>query len=135
MYLAADKPAWEALYAEIKEKSESTSARLCLKDAVMPLENVIKFVVGLSPGAAMPLCKVLVIKQQELSKTGDMQCDLSYEITLLNECHADSTKTAIAKALYCMRPSVVVTAQAAQLLTQDQISYCNTSMNRSVSPS
>ena len=103
VYLVAEEPAWEVLYGEIKEKSESTSPCPCLKDAVRPLENVIKFVVGLSPGTAKQLCKLFVIKQQEVriekDTEGDIQSDLSYEITLLNECNDDSIKSAIARAL------------------------------------
>ena len=95
VYLVADKPAWEALYAEIQKKLPG----LCLKDAVKPLENVIKFVVGLSPVMTTQLCKLLVISQHQVTFNIYNVCDMSYEITLLNECNDDSTKSAIATAL------------------------------------
>ena len=80
VYLVAEKPAWEALHAEIVKKSHSASPRLCLKESVRPLENVIRFVVGLSPVITIQLCELLVIKQQRFSYNGCFQCDLSYEI-------------------------------------------------------
>ena len=112
VYLVADKPTWEALYADVQRKSQSASPHLCLEDSVTPLENVIKFVVGLSPAFTTQLCNLLVIKQQRLScLEGSMsecpQCDLEYEMTLLNECNDDSTKSAMATALLSAPVSAV----------------------------
>ena len=99
MYLVADKKAFEALYVEVEGKRGSSSARLCLQDAVGRLENAIKFVVGLSPRAAEKLSNLFVIKQLDLIVQKDLQADLDYELTLLNECSDETAKSAMAKAL------------------------------------
>ena len=62
------KEAWKLLFTEI-QKSQDSPPRLNLEDILrdMGLENVIKFVVGLSPNHGEQLCRLFVIKQQKIN--------------------------------------------------------------------
>ena len=99
VYLVRTQPAWEALLKDIERKcqdSDSTSrTRHYLGDVLrrMGLENVVKFIVGLSATHGQKLCSLFVIKQ------GEQQSVYSYELQLLSECTEDRVKSSMAEAL------------------------------------
>lgn len=97
IHLATDVEAWENLFRQIKEKFETNPTRMCLEDAVKPLENVLKFLVGLSPNIADQVSSLFVIKQ---AKYGPYyKVVLRYELSLLKECDTENTRTRLAAKL------------------------------------
>ena len=105
VYLVRNQPAWEALFKDIEREcqdSDSTSkTRRYLGDVLgsMGLENVVKFIVGLSPTHGQKLCSLFVINQWRTHLAGHPQSVYSYELQLLSECTADCVKSAMAEAL------------------------------------
>ena len=67
----------------------------------MGLENVVRFIVGLSAIHGQKLCSLFAIKQQSVKPVWEKftQSVYSYELQLLSECTADCVKSAIAEAL------------------------------------
>ena len=80
VYLAFDVDTCKALFTEIQE-TRQTAANQYLGDVVNSLgfENVIKFVVGLSPWAGREVCSLYRIKQQQTSSKMFCQSVYSYE--------------------------------------------------------
>ena len=116
VYLVRNQPAWEALLQDIErncQNSDSTSRRRhylelesdsgYLGDVLrgMGLENVVRFIVGLSATHGQKLCSLFVIKQKSVKAGGVnfTQSVYSYELQLLSECTADCAKSAMAEAL------------------------------------
>ena len=104
MYLVRNQAAWKALFQDIKKKcqdSDSTSrTRRYLGDVLrdMGLENVVRFIVGLSATHGQELCSLFVIKQQSVEWRNTKQSVYSYELQLLSEFTADCVKS-VAEAL------------------------------------
>ena len=105
VYLVSNPHAWKALFVEIERKSQESTSRDYLADVLRPmgLENVIRFIVSLSPSHGQELCSLFVIKQQEVfvltSSTNFNQSVYSYELELLQACSDDRVKSAMAEAL------------------------------------
>ena len=108
LYLVRNQPAWEALFKDIERKcqdSDSTSkTSRYLGDVLgrMGLENVVRFIVGLSAthGHGQKLCSLFAIEQRRRTLDNHiMQSVYSYELQLLSECTADCVKSAMAEAL------------------------------------
>ena len=106
VYLVRNQSAWKALFKDIEREcqdSDSTSkTRRYLGDVLgsMGLENVVKFIVGLSPTHGQKLCSLFVIKRpQNPIYQNYTQSVYSYELQLLSECTADCVKSAMAEAL------------------------------------
>ena len=114
VYLVRNQSAWEALLKDIEKEcldSDSTSkTRHYLGDVLrrMGLENVVKFIVGLSATHGQKLCSLFVIEQQGVEiiwvtetfeEVTQSQSVYSYELQLLSECSADCVKSAMAEAL------------------------------------
>ena len=118
VYLVRNQPAWEALLNDIErncQNSDSTSRRrhyLKLESDSgylgdvhvlrrMGLENVVRFIVGLSATHGQKLCSLFVIKQKRVDVVGGKftQSVYSYELQLLSECTADCAKSSMAEAL------------------------------------
>ena len=110
VYLVRTQPAWEALLKDIERESrdpgsfsrtshylELDSDSRYLGDALrrMGLENVVKFIVGLSTTNRQKPCSLFVIKQQDVPK----QSVYWYELQLVSECTAECVKSAMAEAL------------------------------------
>ena len=101
VYLAVDGAARNATLRELHRRiCEGSGPDLSLADVVRPLglENVIRFLVGLSPSAGQQLSSLFVIKQRKTCN-GFYQSVYSYELDLLQECTNDGVKSAIAEAL------------------------------------
>ena len=107
VYLVRSQPAWKALLKDVEREcqdSDSTSrTRHYLGDVLrrMGLDNVVKFIVGLSATHGQKLCSLFVIKQQcvNFNFASLTQSVYSYELQLLSECTADCVKSAMADAL------------------------------------
>ena len=103
VYVVCNQAAWKALFQDIKKKcqdSDSTSkTRHYLGDVLrrMGLENVVRFIVGLSATHGQELCSLFIIKQQSVG-LNTKQSVYSYELQLLSECTADCVKS-VAEAL------------------------------------
>ena len=84
-------------------KAQDPSLRQYLADVLRPmgLENVIRFVVGLLPGAGRDLCSLFVIKQQKVTVANKHvhQSVYHYELELLQECTDDSVRSFMVDAL------------------------------------
>ena len=99
LYLVRTQPAWAALFKVIereRQDSDSTSrTRHYLGDVLgrLDLENVVKFIVGLSAVHGRELCSLFVIKQQHVNMGNFTQSVYSYELQLLRECTADCVKS------------------------------------------
>ena len=115
VYLVRNQPAWEALLKDIARECQdpgstsrtrhyleldSDSDPGYLGDVLgrMGLENVVKFIVGLSATHGRKLCSLFVIKQGR-SLESYTQSIYSYELQLLSECTADCVKSEMAEAL------------------------------------
>ena len=97
VHLVGNKEAWTELFEEIDGKCREGETRRSLEDVVreLGLENITRFVVGLSPDIAQQLHTLFVIKQQ--STCSDYYRPVySYELQLLWECEV---KSAMAEAL------------------------------------
>ena len=100
VYLVRTQSAWEALLQDIERKCQdfdSTSrTRHYLGDVLrrMGLENVVKFIVGLSATHGQKLCSLFAIKVQR-----GQHSVYSYELQLLSECTEDRVKSSMAEAL------------------------------------
>lgn len=105
LYLSTDKYARDALFKEIKRKSEHTDTpgpRLVDAVRLLGLENVIRFLVGLLPATTQQLFRLFVIRQSEMYGAGwgvQYKNDIQYELDLLQECTDDKMKSALANAL------------------------------------
>lgn len=96
VYLASDVEAWEQVFAAIKNKAK----KMQLEDAARPLENVIKFLVGLSPEIAHQVGSLFVIKHQKvLGENKTYQSLVHYEVELLQECADQNTQSHMLTAL------------------------------------
>ena len=79
VYLVRNQSAWKALFTEIETKCQDSNSRQYLGDVLrtMGLENVVRFIVGLSASHGQELCRLFVVKQQEVeqisSRTTDSQ--------------------------------------------------------------
>ena len=119
VHLVGNKEAWTELFEEVDEKCGKGEPRHSLEDVVrkLGLENVIKFVVGLSPDVAQELHSMFVIKRRKTTGislsdfiyfTGSFelcycyQSDYSYQLQLLQE---SEVKSAMAEAL-CNAPVI-----------------------------
>ena len=100
LHLVANQAALAEHLGELRRQRESAPVTQCLSDIVTPLglENVIKFVVGLSPQVGRELCRLFVIKQQHMWNDFH-QSVYSYELELLQECTDNSVKSVMAEAL------------------------------------
>lgn len=108
LYLAADQVAWKALFVDAQKKSMRDSPRISLQDAVRPLDNVIKFLVALSPEIAEQVGSLIVVKQErieyqrtkiEYQGTQCQNASLQYEQDLLRECSDESSQAALVAAI------------------------------------
>ena len=106
VYLVRNQAVWKGVFEDIAKEcqdSNSTSrTRHYLGDVLrrMGLENVVKFIVGLSATHEQKLCSLFVVKQQcVLTRVRNTQSVYSYELQLLSECTADCVKSAMAEAL------------------------------------
>ena len=116
VYLVRNQPAWDSLLKDIERECEdpgsnsrsrhhleldSDSDSGYLGDVLrrMGLENVVKFIVGLSATHGQELCSLVVMKQQGASSGSCTQSVYSYELQLLSECTADCIKTTMAETL------------------------------------
>ena len=107
VYLVRSQPAWKALFTQIQRECQQSTSRRYLGDVLrsMGLENVVRFIVGLSASHGHDLCKLFVVKQQRVSSTTSLFMDCkqsvySYELTLLRELGADDcVKSSMAEAL------------------------------------
>ena len=88
-------------YLELDSDSDSGSGYLGDVLRRMGLENVVKFIVGLSATHGQKLCSLFVIKQKRAKVVEEKftQSVYSYELQLLSECTADCVKSAMAEAL------------------------------------
>ena len=102
VYLVRNQSAWKALFTEIETKCQDSNSRQYLGDVLrtMGLENVVRFTVGLSATHGQELCRLFVVKQQEVQYMDYRQSVYSYELTLLQELSADNfVKSSMAEAL------------------------------------
>ena len=102
VYLVRNQSAWKALFTEIETKCLDPNSRQYLGDVLrtMGLENVVRFIVGLSASHGQELCRLFVVKQQEVILESYRQSVYSYELTLLQELSADNfVKSSMAEAL------------------------------------
>ena len=104
MYLVRNQSAWKALFVEIERECYGSNSRHYLGDVLrtMGLENVVRFIVGLSASHGQELCRLFVVKQQNFKSTygNCRQSVYSYELTLLQElCDDDFVKSSMAEAL------------------------------------
>ena len=108
VYVVRNQAAWEALFRDIRKKfwnSDSTlRTRRCLGPVLghMGLENVVRFIVGLSATHGQELCSLFAITQMctvwEGTSFMSKQSLYWYELQLLSECTADSVNS-VAEAL------------------------------------
>lgn len=97
VYLAVDTKVRNKLLEEIAEKSKNKPSRL--EDAVGPMQNVIKFLVGMSPEIAKQVSSLFVIKLQKRSQTPPYtHLQLQYELNMLEEC-GENTRPVLIDAL------------------------------------
>lgn len=121
VYLASDKKAWEDEFAIMKNKVRSSPGMIQLEDAARPLENVIKFLVGLSPDIAHQVGSLFVIKQQKVfGENKTYQSLVHYEAELLQECPDQNTRSHMLTAL-ANAPIVVNNDEV--LVVQDDTSH------------
>ena len=102
VYLVRNQSAWKALFTEIQTKCHHSNSRQYLGDVLrtMGLENVVRFTVGLSATHGQELCRLFVVKQQEVEYMDYRQSVYSYELTLLQELWDDDfVKSSMAEAL------------------------------------
>ena len=102
VYLVRNQSAWKALFTEIETKCQDSNSRQYLGDVLrtMGLENVVRFIVGLSASHGQELCRLFVLKQQKVISENYRQSVYSYELTLLQELSADNfVKSSMAEAL------------------------------------
>ena len=86
------------LLAKFHTKSKTSALALRLEEVVRPLENVIRFVVGLSSGVALHLTDLFIIQQKKIY-FACYQSNLQYELDLIHECTNSKVKTELAMAL------------------------------------
>ena len=108
VYLVGNKEAWTELFEEIDGKCGKGETRRSLEDVVreLGLENITRFVVGLSPDVAQQLHSLFVIKQQKIWDSG-YQTVYSYQLQLL---HESEVKSGMAEAL-CNAPVISVSGE------------------------
>ena len=106
VYLVRNQPDWEAqlkaIERECQDFGSTSSTRHYLGDVLrrMGLENVVKFIVGLSATPGQKLGSLFVVKQQDVKwdNIKSKQSVYSYELQLLRECTADGVNS-VAEAL------------------------------------
>lgn len=102
-HLEGDLEAWKMMLDNIKLKLESGCPRPSLEEAVRPLQNVIRFLVGLSPKIAKQIGSLFVIEKYKTSSifgvSSTAQPVMQYELDLLNECTDKATKSFLAKSI------------------------------------
>ena len=125
VYLVRNQSAWKALFTEIETKCLDPNSRQYLGDVLSlrtrGLENVVRFIVGLSASHGQELCRLFVVKNQKVEDTllvkeqiifeNYRQSVYSYELTLLQELSADNfIKSSMAEALI-NAPVITVSGQ------------------------
>ena len=102
VYLVRNQSTWKALFRDTERKCQNSISRHYLGDVLrrMGLENVVRFIVGLSAAHGQELCNLFAIKQQSYRWFGRTfnQSVYWYELQLLRECTADCAKS-LAEAL------------------------------------
>ena len=106
VYLVGNKKAWDELFEELDGKCRKGETRRSLEEVVreLGLENVIRFIAGLSPDIAQQLHSLFVIKQQETTLRNYYQTVYLYQLQLLQE---SEVKSSMAQAL-CNAPVITV---------------------------
>ena len=92
VYLVRNQSAWKALFTEIETKCQDSNSRQYLGDVLrtMGLENVVRFIVGLSASHGQELCRLFVLKQQKLQL--GLKQFLQLGLKHLHICSKQSTK-------------------------------------------